>query len=143
MADINVTFKPRHDMTFNVECRSSQEVFQKVGPMQEVFGNNTCGKCGGHDIRLVHRTDDEGNDYYEFLCETLIRNNKPDKTGFPCRAKLALGETKKGKTLFPKRYATEKDSDGNTVTKTDADGNTVYLPDNGWVRWDREKGGYV
>lgn len=51
----------------------------------------------------------DGNKFYELHC-------------LKCRAKLAFGVHKQSPTLFPKR----KDGED-------------YLPDNGWMRWDREK----
>lgn len=51
----------------------------------------------------------DDNDYYELHCQD-------------CFAKLGFGSHKKGDTLFPKR----KDDDG-------------YLPDNGWLRWDKDQ----
>lgn len=54
--------------------------------------------------------ENEGNKFYEIHCQK-------------CYARLAMGSHKIGGTLFPKR----KDGD-------------EYLPDNGWTKWDKEKG---
>jgi len=54
--------------------------------------------------------ENDGNKFYELHCQK-------------CFARLAFGAHKKGDTLFPKR----KDGDN-------------YLPDNGWTKWDKEKG---
>lgn len=72
--------------------------------------DQSCGKCKSTNIRYVVREVDE-NKYYECRCTD-------------CFARLSFGCNKKGKTIFPKR----KDDQGN------------YLPDSGWVRWNREKG---
>ena len=69
-----------------------------------------CGKCKSDNIKFVVRTVDE-NKYYEIFC-------------LDCFAKLGFGSHKKGGTLFPKR----KDAEDN------------YLPDGGWLRWNKETG---
>ena len=88
-----------------IEGDSIRDVFQNIAQVQEVFGENVCGKCGGDDLKFVVRTVDD-NQYYEIRCKT-------------CGAKLSFGANKKGGGLFPKR----KDADGS------------WLPDNGWVKW--------
>ena len=103
---MKVNYKSKNGR-FNVEFDSSTQVelFQGISRFQEVFEQDTCGKCGSTDLKFVVRNVDDDL-YYELRCND-------------CGAKLALGVMKKGGGLFPKR----KDADGN------------WLPDNGWVKW--------
>jgi hypothetical protein len=89
-----------------IEGESQRDVFETVSSFQEVFEEDTCGKCGSQDIKFVTRNVDD-NIYYELRC------NAPN-----CRAKLAFGANKKGGGLFPKR------KDGDT-----------WLADGGWLKW--------
>ena len=69
-------------------------------------------KCGKCDSENIKFVvrTVNGNDYYELRCND-------------CGAKLAFGQQREGGGLFPKR----KDDDG-------------WLPDNGWVKWNKETG---
>lgn len=101
------------NITFNVDLNTvdnPRELFEKLASFQEVFGIDRCGKCGSTNLQYVVRTDDDDNKYYELRCRD-------------CGAKFRFGCTKKGNGLFPKRKA--------------ADGS--YLPDNGWVKWDKDQ----
>ena len=86
---------------------SPKELFTEINKFQEVFEEDTCGKCGGQDVKYIVRTVDD-NQYYELRCGSI-----------KCAARLSFGVNKKGGGLFPKR----KDGDGK------------WLPDNGWVKW--------
>ena len=92
-------------ITVEVEGDSQRDLFSEIGKVQEVFEQDTCGKCGHDDIKFVVRTVDD-NQYYELRCAN-------------CGARLSFGAMKKGGGLFPKR----KDGEGN------------WLPDGGWVKW--------
>lgn len=118
--DVKVSLTTKNGMTLHAEGKPI-EVFKQLDTLQEIFSHDTCGKCGGHNLRFRVRSQ-EGNDFYEMVCETKIKNNKPDESGLPCRAKLAFGvhKSKEG-TLFPKK------KDGET-----------WLPDGGWVRWNSQ-----
>lgn len=105
-AQLKVTDK----LFVKVEAEDQKNLWQQLAKLQEIFGENRCGKCGGVELRYVVRTVDE-NEYYELVC----LNPK-------CRAKLSFGQHKGGKSLFPKR----KNDDG-------------YLADRGWQRWDAQK----
>lgn len=136
---LEVFYRPSASLTIKAEGRDLEEVFKTLAPVQEVLNNCKCGKCDGEKIRMSYRTTPDGHDIYELICETMGSN------GIPCGATLALGNT--GKSLFPRRYALEKDDKGKWVKKVDSDGKTCWLPNNGWVRWDKSandgKGGYV
>ena len=93
------------DLTIEVEGETQKDIFKALAGAEEVFGENTCGKCGSTNIRCIVRMND-GNEFYEMRC-------------MDCGARLAFGSHKKGGGMFPKR----RDADGN------------YLPNNGWQKW--------
>lgn len=143
MANMEIFYRPTAKLTIKVEARGVEEMFQAIGPLQEVLGNNLkCGKCGGEDIRMVHRKTPDGHHVYELMCEAKLDG----AGGVPCNSKLALGKNSED-NLFPRRYEQAKGSDGKWKPKLDADGKKVWLPNNGWVRWDKNandgKGGNV
>lgn len=131
---MEVFYRPTNELTIKVEVRGVEEMFQALGPIQEILGECKCGKCGGKSIRLLHRKADK-HDVYELLCET------PGANGIACNAKLALGKNSDN-NLFPRRYE-QHQVDGKWVPKLDADGNKVWLPNNGWIRWDSRQQKYV
>ena len=103
---MKVTYTTKNSrLSAEIEGDSPRDVFENVAKFQEVFEENTCGKCGSDNVRFVVRNVDD-NLYYEIRCGG-------------CGARLSFGSHKKGGGLFPKR----KDSDGN------------WLPDQGWVKW--------
>ena len=131
-----VKYRANPDLMIELECADIYELFKELSPIQEVMESMTCGKCGGKDIRFVHRVSSDGKknfDYYEFHCHSPIHRN--GKT-VPCKAILVLGNN--GTSLYPRRYKVE-----NGEPVLDADGNKVWLPDNGWVRWDHQKKEFV
>ncbi len=92
---MNVKMKLQENLWVEFETeQTKKEVFQQLASVQEVFGNESCGKCKKRNLRFVVRTVDE-NDYHEIRCVS-------------CGAKLSFGANKKGGGLFPKR----KDEDG-------------------------------
>ena len=91
-----------------LEADTQKDLFNQISSFQEVFDEGCCGKCGNENVRFVVRTVEE-NDYHELRCSS-------------CSAKLSFGANKKGGGLFPKR----KDKEGN------------WLPDRGWVKWNKE-----
>lgn len=109
------THDKRISMTF--DGSSETDLFDKISKFQEVFDNNQCGKCGNTNIKFVIRTAEYEKDgktktarYHELRCRK-------------CGAKLEFGvHQDTGNTMYPKR----KDKDGK------------YLPDSGWIKWDRE-----
>jgi hypothetical protein len=103
----------KHSENMSIEASGDQvkEVFRELAILEEVFGHNQCRKCNGTSLRFVVRNVDE-NDFYELRCN----NNN-------CRAVLRFGANKKGGGLFPK-------------IKGDDD---KYLPDGGWLKWNKEK----
>lgn len=100
------------------------DVFAQISSLQEVFGQfNKCGKCDCEDIRFVVREDSDENKYYELHCQNM-----------KCRARLAFGQNKKGGGLYPRRKETKNQSMmGGKLEPGD------YLPNNGWIRWNKQK----
>ena len=84
---------------------SVKDIWNQLAVFQEVFGEDTCGKCGSSNLRFVVREND-GNQYYELRCND-------------CGAKLSFGVNRTGGGLFPRR----KSADGE------------WLPDRGWQKW--------
>jgi hypothetical protein len=76
-------------LSAEIDGESQKDIFHEISKFQEVFEENTCGKCKGQDIKFVVRNVDD-NHYYELRCNS-------------CGAKLAFGAHKKGGGLFPKR----------------------------------------
>ena len=101
------------NLSIEVEGEKQKDVFGELARAQEVFQHPLCGKCKGEEIRFVVRHDKEDNDYYEMHCQNIR-----------CRARLAFGQHKTNGTLFPRR----KDKEGE------------WLPDNGWMRFNKETG---
>ena len=97
-------------ITAEFDADSHRDLFKEINRFQEVFEEDTCGKCGGTNIKFVVRTVDD-NEYFELRCAD-------------CGARLSFGANKKGGGLFPKR----KDADGS------------WLPNNGWVKWNAKLG---
>ena len=106
-------------LEINISADGSKGIFDKIAEFQEVFESDTCGKCGGTDIKYVVREVD-GDKYYELRC-----NNKA------CNAKLAYGQSKDQLTIYPKRTEQEKDAKGKPI------GEKKWLNDGGWLRWNK------
>jgi hypothetical protein len=104
-----VSFTIKTKQGIEVSGETMKDVFAELAELEQVFGVTTCGKCGGDDLSYVVRTVDD-NDYYELRCKNST-----------CRARLSFGVNKKGGGLFPKR----KDKD------------EKWLPDGGWMKWDK------
>ena len=87
---MKVTYQTRNGrLSVQLEGDSQKDIFGEISKFQEVFEEDTCGKCGSDNIKFVVRNIDD-NLYHELRCEG-------------CKAKLAFGSHKKGGGLFPKR----------------------------------------
>lgn len=97
------------------EVETQVELFAFLSDMQDLFSSAVCRRNGeeSESVRIRVRTDDEENKYYEMYCY----QGPLDCIG----AVKRFGCNKKGGGLFPKN----KDKDGN------------YLPNNGWVKWNK------
>jgi hypothetical protein len=113
---MKVNFKVNNKVTVTAEGETQLEVFEQLGSLQEVFGEEKCGKCGGDSLafRVRHVTD--GKKEYTYP-EMQCRSPK-------CFAKLSFGQQMESKNLFPKR----KNEDGTEKGKR------------GWVIYNKETG---
>ena len=104
-------------LTVEFEADSEAEIFRQIASFQEVFESAlTCRKDGktSQDVHFVVRQDADENEYFEarVVAGPLVG------------VKKAFGQKKKPKgKLFPRK----KDQNDN------------WLPDNGWVRWDKDQ----
>ena len=92
-----------------LEADSQRSMFEEISKAQDIFGQDTCGKCGKTNVRFVVRNDKDENKYYSMDC-------------LDCRARLSFGCNKKGETLFVKK----KDKD------------EKWISHNGWQKWNSE-----
>lgn len=86
---MKAVLRVNENLTLELDASSQKELFEDLANLQEVFGEDRCGKCDSTDLRFVVREND-GNKFYEVQCRR-------------CYARLAFGSHKKGETLFPKR----------------------------------------
>lgn len=105
-------------LTFELEGQSQAELFEKLAQTQEIFEDRTCTKHGeeSDEVNFVVREVD-GNKFYELQ---YVGNNQKL---WGCKRTFGQSKQNKGQ-LFPHR----KDKEGR------------YLPDNGWVVYDKETG---
>lgn len=94
-------------LTLEFDASGQKELFEELAKTQEIFAHNTCGACGGTDLKFIVRVVDD-NKFYEIGCTN-------------CGCKLAFGQHKKGGTLFPKT----KDDEGKWLKNK---GWTKYIP---------------
>ena len=104
-------------MTFELEGKTQIDIWQQIADTQEVFENMNCTKFGEEDddVKFVVRENSDSDKFYELH----YAGTNPKLFG----CKKAFGCHKTGGTLFPQR----KNKSGE------------YLPDNGWMKWDKVK----
>ena len=107
---MKANFKVNSRLVVELDVDDQKDLFAKLGQLQEVFGECKCGKCSRDNVKFLVREDKESNKYYELLCTD-------------CWYRFSFGVNKVGGTLFPKRRL----DDGSAK------------PNNGWMRWDKEK----
>lgn len=98
------------NLVFELDASNERDLFEKVAHLNEVFNNVVCGKCRSENTFMRVRNVNDDK-FYEYVCSD-------------CYARFSLGCHKKGNTLFPHR----KDKEGN------------YLPDGGWMKYNKETG---
>ncbi len=106
---MQLVYKISDKATVTLQNDNQKDLFEDLSDIQEVFGNDKCGKCQNTNLKYQVREVD-GNKFYEVFCTS-------------CFARLSYGSHKKGNTLFPKR----KDENGK------------YLNTGGWLKWNKEK----
>lgn len=92
------------------ELSKAKDAFQFLSIMQEMFDEEACGCCHSTRTRCEVREVDDFK-YYQRTCQE-------------CHARLEFGQHKNEKTLFAKRWDTER---------------KAPLPDNGWFVWKPEQ----
>jgi hypothetical protein len=101
------------------EGDTQKVVFSQLAAMTEVFREENCGCCNNQNtiftVRRVPDPKSKGKKEFEYYEKRCLTKN--------CGARLAYGQHNEGGSLFPKR----KDEDGN------------YLPNRGWVKYEKEK----
>jgi hypothetical protein len=103
------------------EGESHADVWSQLAELEEAFGEDTCGKCNGTNLRHVVRENDGGDKFYELHC-----------IHWKCRARLRMSVRKKGQNFYPRRKAVENDASGLSEG--------TYLPNNGWMKFNKETG---
>jgi hypothetical protein len=115
---MKVTMQVTPKIKVEFESTAQTDMFKQLSELQEVFGEERCGKCKANNLKFVVRTVKENN-YYELRCQK-------------CNAVFSFGiHRSTGNTLFPKR----RDNDDGEVTGEP----NGWLPDNGWLKWDPEQ----
>lgn len=121
------------DGRFSTECEGDvKDIWEQIASFQEVFCENKCGKCkkvGFVKFTVRDSEDDSGEKfkYHELVCTA-------------CGAKKGFGLNRDGKTLFPKTSVKKKEKVLFDTFKKSDDDKVAYLPDSGWLKWDKEKG---
>ena len=106
--------KVRPTLIIEVEEDKQINLFKALASIQEVFGEKACGKCGCEDLQFCVRSVEKSK-FLELKCRK-------------CHAKLAISpHDSDAGTLYPNRQG------------KDEAGEKFWLPDNGWMRWDREQ----
>ena len=106
-------------LSVQLEASGHTDLWQKLSSFQEIFEESKCRKCDNEDLKFVIRkaASKDGKKEYTYH-ELHCRNPK-------CRAKMHFGVINDDSgNMFPKR----KDDDGE------------WLPDGGWVKYNRETG---
>lgn len=122
---MRVKLKVSPTVIVEAEGKTQAEVFEQLAGLQETFSVDQCDKCKGKEgrgLRFVTREVD-GNKFFELHCQD-----------WKCRAKLSFGQSKEGGALYPRRKETKKQTVMGGRLEAGA-----YLPDNGWIRWNKEK----
>ena len=110
-------YQVRPNLKVEFEADNQKELFEAWANCHEVMSHNECGECGKSNIKPQVRINND-NKFYELVCKD-------------CKAVFALGAHKKNNTLFPKVFEIIEEN-GEEVKK--------WLPDGGWMRWDKEAG---
>lgn len=108
--------------TIKVEGTDLKDLLEQVTQIDDAVGFEPCGKCKSNNTAPRYRQVEEDK-FYEIRC-------------LDCGAVLQLGVNKKGGTLYKKKMLT--DDKGKAVKN--ADGKSQWLPNNGWLKWNRDKG---
>lgn len=115
------TYTVRPGLTIEVEGETQKDLFRELAGATEVFGEPSCGLCGGTYLVPVWRNVTQKNKTFEY----------PEWRCVGCQAKLSMGCTMEGGRLFPHR---KLDADG----KPDRE-NGTWGKHAGWTHYRGEK----
>lgn len=122
---MRVEYQANSKVKLVVDGETVEEVFENLGLMQEVFGEECCGKCKSGHLKFHMRKVGEGKKvmtYPEMVCED-------------CGAKLEFGKTQ-DERMYPIRFQRTKNEEENRWEYIkDANGRNVPLGANGWTKW--------
>lgn len=118
---LEVLYKTRDGrLEVKFEAKDQCDLVEQLAAFQEVFDDTSCtrnGEWSDNTRWQVREVDD--NKYFELVCKDVTKQQ--------CNgARKAFGVHKKGGGLFPK-----------TKDKDDA---TKYLPNNGWMKYNKATG---
>jgi len=110
-------------VTFSAITETDVDRVEFIAHMQELFLDTTCKKADKSCSNVVCqvREDTDENRYYELVC---LGDSLKDPLRY---TKKTLTQKKKGGVLFPKRRESPKKGG-------------AWLPDNGWVKYNKETG---
>lgn len=111
------------NLSVEVEGKNTEDLIRSLAQVDETFEDTRCGKCESKWIKFVVRKVDN-YEFFELWCKK-------------CFAKLSFGNN--GETLYPKRLKT--DAKGKSIKGED--GKAIKLPDNGWLKYNKETGEHV
>ena len=125
---MKVQFRVGPKIIVDLEAAKQKDLFKLMASAQEVFGEKSCGLCGGTDVYPAWRT------------ATKIEGKKVETFEFPemrcgnheCRARLTYGTINDDTgTLFPQRKLLPN---GKPPGKLDK-GQASFGEHNGWTKW--------
>jgi len=93
---VKIKFNVTAKCQLELDVENVKDAIRQLSAFAEVFAEPACGACNSPNIRVEHRTDKEGHDYYSLRCNA-------------CGCQLSFGQHKNGQTLFTKR--------GNSTTR--------------------------
>jgi hypothetical protein len=115
---MKVSYKPSPEVCIEFEAGDQKDIFSNLAKLQEILGENTCGKCKKNNVVFQVRTVGKFT-YYEIRCKD-------------CKAVLQFGQSDAG--IYPRRYKM------NGTEPLIVDGKKVWLKDNGWLQYNQETG---
>lgn len=126
---MRLEYQANPKMKLVVDGEDVNELFESLGLMQEIFGEEHCGKCKSTNLKFHMRKVGEGKkvmSYPEMVCES-------------CGAKLEFGKTQ-DERMYPIRFQRQKNEVENRWEYVkDSNGRNVPLGENGWTKWNPQK----
>lgn len=119
---------------FEFEAKAQTEAWDTLVSLNEVFLDRQCKRCNKPNAKFTKRIAKSKNGkkdypYYELRCQ-----------GHDCGAVKTYGVMNDDSgQLFPKTKVGPDDALFDTFKKSDDD-TVAYLPHEGWLKYDKEKG---